>query len=326
MKTKTFALLLVICIVSFSANYTVFAQENVKTNEDKVLLSSLEQEQCIMFLSDMGVTIPEELTGINIKKLVFDFEVEPNLRYVVNHTVAADFFEDVRSLVNSYYGRIANQEAKIARYSLQYSTLYSWNPTTMPNYNCYAYAIGRNLACDPGDFSGQFYDHTANIWSVADIVKDDLQGQLGYDCVKMQGTRPTSTSGWSNVIDVRKDTTGDYYGINDYHFSKLLSSNWYHKPGPTAILKFINPPSNSVAWTNEAYNGIYHAPSIWYESSNVYLLYKPNHGYVSYMWTGNHYHSGTRHYYEYGYKCQDCDEFTSTTWTSVSCPGPPCPL
>ncbi len=193
----------------------------------------------------------------------------------------------------------------------------------MPYYNCYAYAIGRSSACNPGDFSGQSYNHMADISTVANVVKDDLKGQLGYNCVKKQTSTPSSTSGWTNVIAVRKDTTLDV-GFNDYHFAKLSSSNWYHKPGGTAVLKFNNAPSNTVDWTNEAYDGTYHAPSIWYDSSIVYLLYKASHGTTVYTWTGNHYHSGTRHYYEYGYKCPDCGDFVSTTWTSLPCSGPLC--
>lgn len=57
------------------------------------------------------------------------------------------------------------------------------------------------------------------------MIKDDLTGDLGYNCVKVQSNRPTSTSRWTNVIAVRKDTTGDFYGFNDYHFAKLSSSN-----------------------------------------------------------------------------------------------------
>lgn len=37
------------------------------------------------------------------------------------------------------------------------------------------------------------------------MIKDDLTGDLGYNCVKVQSNRPTSTSGWTNVIAVRKD-------------------------------------------------------------------------------------------------------------------------
>ena len=49
----------------------------------------------------------------------------------------------------------------------------------MPNYNCYAYAIGRTSDCQPGDFSNQSYNHSSNIDAVATMIKDDLTGDLG---------------------------------------------------------------------------------------------------------------------------------------------------
>lgn len=319
---KFFAILLSLCLLCCM---TVQATAEGKNRaEEKTLLSSLQPEECVEQLLTLGVAIPQELNGINIQKVVAAFESDPDLHLVVNYTVASDFLKAVRHAVNLYHGWTDEHgSASLTRYTLQYSTLHSWNPSTMPNYNCYAYALGRSSACDPGDFSGQSYNHLADISTVANVVKADLKGQLRYSCVKKQTSRPSSTSGWTNAIAVRKDTTLDV-GFNDYHFAKLSSSNWYHKPGRTAVLKFKNAPTNTVSWTNEAYNGSYHAPSIWYESSIVYLLYKTNHGSTVYTWTGNHYHSGAQHYYEYGNKCQSCDEFVSTTWTSTPCSGPPC--
>ena len=108
------------------------------------------------------------------------------------------------------------------------------------------------------------------------MIKEDLKGNLKYNCVKIQSSRPSSASGWTNAIAVRKDTTGDLYGFNDYHFAKLSSGNWYHKPGLTAVLKFNTAPSNSFIWTNEAFDGEYWPPTISYESNIMYLLYKPH--------------------------------------------------
>ena len=94
-------------------------------------------------------------------------------------TPLANFIEEVRSVFKSHYGISTAPSARSLTYTLQYSTLYSWNATTMPNYNCYAYAIGRTSACQPGDFSNQSYDDSSSIVSVAGVIKDDLNGSLG---------------------------------------------------------------------------------------------------------------------------------------------------
>uniref|UniRef100_UPI004055C9D7 hypothetical protein n=1 Tax=Agathobacter sp. TaxID=2021311 RepID=UPI004055C9D7 len=319
---KFVALFTVICMISLCL---LPVSASAEEKENPVKLSKLGEEERAEFLSSMNIVVPEELKDIDLLAMISKLEENPDAPCVISYTKAAELFEDVRAAVKKYYGIQDNAVVRgySARYALQYSTVYSWN-TSMENYNCYAYALGRSSACNPGDFSDQQYNHNDSIFNVAIVVKDDLNGDLGYDCVKMQNSRPTSSSGWTNAIAVRKDTTADV-GFNDYHFAKLSSSSWLHKPGDTAVLKFNSAPTNSVAWTNEAYDGsIYYSPSIWYESNIIYLLYKRNHGNTTYEWTGNHYHSGSYHYYEYTYTCQDCGDVTETVLVKEPCSGPPC--
>ena len=47
------------------------------------------------------------------------------------------------------------------------------------------------------------------------------------------------------------------------------------------------------------------------------------HDYVN-QHTGNQYHSGGRHYFEYADICEVCYKQKNTTWTSIVCNGPPC--
>ena len=49
------------------------------------------------------------------------------------------------------------------------------------------------------------------------------------------------------------------------------------------------------------------------------------HDYAN-QYTGNQYHSGARHYFEYADICEICNKQINTTWTSVVCSGPPCPV
>lgn len=219
-------------------------------------------------------------------------------------------------------------------YTLQHSTLHAWDPSTMPNYNCYAFAIGRtDDAYQPGDFSGDdncYYNHLGKIDDLAKVIDADLNGSLGYACVRIQVNRPDSFGIWENVIAIRKDETLDYVRPdnnerwNDYHVAKLTSEGWFHKPGGTAVLKFNQAPSNNVNWTNERYAyGIYYEPIVTYESEIRYLLYKTAHGSASITkWTEEHYHLGSSHFYLYEIGCSDCYEsFGSTTWVERPCNG-----
>ena len=96
------------------------------------LLSSLQPEECVEQLLTLGVAIPQELNGINIQKVVAAFESDPDLHLVVNYTVASNFLKAVRHAVNLYHGWTDEHgSASLTRYTLQYSTLHSWNPSTM---------------------------------------------------------------------------------------------------------------------------------------------------------------------------------------------------
>lgn len=320
---RLFVILLSLCMILSVGTYSVAAEAGSAEDENVVLLSSLDNEECKQFLLNQGVTIPEEFSDLDFQQLIALFEANPNGSTAAGYTPYGDLLQEIKDVVNVYYGYIATPSSRTSE-SLQHSIVYSWD-NAMLNYNCYAYALGRTYMCYIGDFSNNTYDDSASITDVALMVKEDLNGDLGYDCVKVQSSRPTSTGIWSNVIAVRKDTTGDGRNeYNDYHFAKLTSSGWCHKPGPTAVLKFISAPSNSVEWTNEAFDGGYIPHTITYDSNIMYLLYKSNHGSTTYTYTGEHYHSGSNHYYLYAYICNDCGDRASTVWSRSACSGPPC--
>lgn len=210
---------------------------------------------------------------------------------------------------------------------LRHNEVVDWDPSTMLFYNCYGFAIERMFDCSPGDFSNDSYVHTDSIEDVAWVVKNDLQGELGYNCVVQQTIRPESTTGWENVIALRKDTTMDfeYNGVpfNDFHFAKLTSDGWLHKPGLTAVLKFNEAPTNSVKWYVEAYDGRYILTDKTYESNIIYFSYKRNHT-ITTRYTGEHYHSGVTHWFLYEDVCTNCGSIIGTEWVPQPCSGPPC--
>ncbi len=209
--------------------------------------------------------------------------------------------------------------------SLLYSTVYSWDSTTMTRYNCYAYVLGlTDKFYIPGDFNGNYkYSPYANVYILAEVIKADLKEGFGYKCVKTHSDCPASFGIWSHVIAMRRETIYDYR--SDFHVAKLTSEGWLHKPGAFAVLKFNDAPSDDILWTNERFDGEYNPPSVTYESPVLFMSYKTNHGVLSpYTWTEQHYHSGTSHFYLYANICADCGGRENATWVELPCTGPTC--
>ncbi len=311
---------LVVCMVLPIGRVSVEAV----TGNNPVKLSCYNDEQCKQFLAERNITIPKEFGDIDLTKLFAIIEGNPNGHISVGWPVYAEFVKEVGIAVKEYYGIPDSLTTCAAAYTLQNSTLYSWEPSTMLDYNCYAYALGETTAYQPGYFSGKMYDGAADIDALATLVKSDLYDGLNYCCVKIQSGLPTTAGTWTNIIAVRKDTTFDI-GINDYHFAKLYNGNWYHKPGTTAILKFNNSPSNANIWTNEAYYyGQVYEPTITYDSEIRFISYRNSHNKVLGEWTGEHYHAESMHWYLYRCVCADCGESCGTEWTSLPCRGFTC--
>lgn len=329
---RSLSLILVMCMFCVHCMFVSAADisETVETN--KVMLSSLEPEECVKFLINQGVCIPETFSSVKgyevaIKVFVEELEANPDRIYGYSYSVVLEIIEDIRSVIRNYYNIpesiSVENVAPLNTNQLQYSTFVSFRDE-MLFYNCYAYAIDHTDACEPGSFSDQTYDWNADIGEVAEIVKDDLQQGHYNKCVKLDTNRPSVRGNWTNVIAVRKNTTNA--GYKDYHFARLGNDSWFHKPSIYGVLEFINLPDNNIIWTNEAAQSATAVipATTEYNSNIIYISYKANHNIVS-EWTGNHYHSGTSHYYEYIEVCNDCGETFSTSWTNLPCSGSPCP-
>ena len=321
---RTFALLFVLLLVL--SPQMVFA-----SGEDtKVQLSSLSEEECRQFLLERGVSIPEGM-NINLSFVLTKLEEDPDYYFVIRTREESICLKEIRAVVREYCGISDSAQSYAQRSStgpLLYSDLYSWDPDAMSDYNCYAFAIGRtDDFFTPGDFSGGTYNEAGSITSAAHLVVDDLH-TMGKNCVKMENTLTTSLADWNNIIAIRKDTTWDAKDMsgepmNDFHFAKLTSAGWLHKPGGTAVLKFRNAPSNSEIWTNENCDGFYHPGYVTYDSSIVYLSYKTNHN-ITTRYAGEHSHSGVTHWFLYEDVCTDCGSIIGTEWAPQPCSGPPC--
>ena len=327
---KFMSTILILCVLSLAS--VTFAATYSKPA--KVMLSSLSEEACVKYLASMGVTVPEAIAEVDVLGMVADIEADPTFdrSMTIGYTVLADFMRDVRTVVLRYYGWDEGHAlgspyvTNSTKYSLKNSTFIEW-ASDMANYNCYAYVLGRTSHAIPGDFSSGEYDDDADISVLANLVKADLQDELGYSCVKVQTARPTSSTGWQNAIAVRKDTTKDVNNVNDFHFAMLTPTGWRHKPSFTAVLQFKGIAELNDDWTNECYiDGVAVKPSVTYESDMYFLLYKASHRAVGTpIWIGNHYHSGNQHYYQVRHTCADCGG-PVYSWEVYACDGPPCDM
>ena len=330
---KKFAALFLTILITWICIFPTLAINAIENKKsERIILSSLSYEECLFFLASKGVTVPIELEEIDIIQLIGIFERKPNIVFDFENKILLDFCEDVRKVINEYYEDSMLITTALSEYTLQYSTLYQTVPT--PGlYNCYAYALGVSTKrCIPGEFSGQTYNGKINVSDLAQLVIDDLQSASlasllnrdnVYNCILQQDNRPSSLATWENVIAVRKETTYFYEEENDFHFVKLDTAGWLHKPDNSHILKLNDLPNNNISWTSERYTNHPVEGDRIYDSDIIYILYKTDHIYT-YTWTGEHYHSGKLHWYERFYSC-DCGE-TYTTWESVPCSGPPCSL
>jgi hypothetical protein len=155
-----------------------------------------------------------------------------------------------------------------------------------------------------------------SIYEIALLVEDDLN-LLGNDCVKITSLRPSSIQSDETAICLRK-------GEFDYHFMKLSDNKWYHKPGLSHILQYKYLPTRSLIWSDERFfMGVSFCPDNYYDSDIYYIIYQENH-IISYNWTGNHYHSGSQHYYQYADVCNSCGEIVFSEWVKFPCPGTTC--
>ena len=77
---RLFALVLSFCMALSIGVCAAAAETSLRENENGVLLSSLDYEECRNFLLNQGVSIPEELSGIDLPKLFADLESNPDIQ------------------------------------------------------------------------------------------------------------------------------------------------------------------------------------------------------------------------------------------------------
>lgn len=240
-------------------------------------LSSMTADECLEFITDMGIEIPEQLESVPdlgelVKSIISKVETHPDAPMLYSYTVTKDFADKIKDVVNSYYGVDSTNMMTVSpqsTYTLVDSTLFApWHHTYF-DYNCYGHAINTKENIDPGYYSDNDFEITMSISQMADIVVKDLEslGFWGY----YSSRRPTNLASWEKAIAIRKTNNN-----TDYHFMRLENAGWTHKVSWTAVLlwNYSNPAYK--IWSNEAvvYEEVY-PPTIWYDSAIQYIRYWP---------------------------------------------------
>lgn len=307
-----------------------------------IRLSEMTEDECIEFIVANGISIPDELSdysalGAFVKNIITVVENDPNYSFVINYPITFDLANQIKKLVNEYYGNTGELCASLfsnqsLSYTLQYSTVYGPWLDEYLGYNCYGFALGQTRPYDgfynphyPGCFSlataGDFsLDMT--VGEMADLTVSDIES-LGYSCIKhdISYSSVISLADTHNIICLRKCST---VGKEDYHYMRLFESDWRHKPGNTHVLTFNYLPY-AHNWYNEtSFMGDTADGDRYYTGTIHYFAYRENHSYLS-TYANDEYHLGSTHYFYMEYTCSGCGD-TYYAWESRPCSGPPCPI
>lgn len=261
--------------------------------ENAVLLSEMSVEECVAFLKENGIQIPGEVEdewawGSFAKDIIAQVELNPNKNFVVEHSVVAEFVNDIKEVVAAYYNMDTNVSQAQTRSTIilrDNTVCGDWDDSYM-SYNCYGYAIGYHVFKNPGYHAGKSLALLATIDEVVDLVEEDLE-TLGCSIMTISTTIPTVTVfEHTRLICVRQDEDIRFNGISlylDYHFMKLSEDGyWYHKPGQTIPLRYHYTPSNDKEWISEGKSetGEFQDLDVTYEGTIYFIAYTTPHEYI----------------------------------------------
>ena len=195
---------------------------------------------------------------------------------------------------------LENDYLSDSAYSLQYNEVMDENGNWVtqgghynPNwddYNCYAFSIGRvepdqfyesgnSFRYSPGNICGNGdYTDVDSTQDLAELVKADLIA-LGYENVEISDSI-LSVDESDELICLRCEA--DYVENINYHFMQYDydTNAWYHKPGNTAVLKYIannGIPGNNVIWYLEtSHSGTEELWNATYETNIRFIKYSKN--------------------------------------------------
>lgn len=279
MKMKKFLSLVMAFFMIISASTTIAHAEGPQLlTKDAVL--GMSKAELLLTLKDNGLLLPDDYAAhpelaenfvYKYTHLIIDGTVDSEAQ-MFNYAQSNELLHNLGNvLADLGMGRNSVYSTR-STYTLKNNTaIGSWSDSYQ-YYNCYAYSLGKTRGLQPGTNSGKNFSLTMSISDMADVVLADLaaEGYWGYTTT----TKPTSLPDeYFRIIAMRKDT-----GNEDYHFMRPYNgtlNSWSHKPGGTQPLKWNYTSPGYTTWSNECvYKGVAHAPTVTYESTVYYILYK----------------------------------------------------
>lgn len=150
---------------------------------------------------------------------------------------------------------------------------YVWSTYNLSTKNCYGYAIGENVAINPGTYCNiPLNSYKYNISVLCDAVIGDLQALGHTNATEVSASYVPSSSETKIAFRLGYDSNGTYV---DYHFMVWKPAGyWLHKPGSTAVLQY-KYTNLSSAWVPEAYyNYVWYIDySFTYNGTVKYVVY-----------------------------------------------------
>ena len=113
----------------------------------------------------------------------------------------------------------------------------------------------------------------------------------------------------------------------------IVYLNAYDYPLHSGVVYNVSSSGELTICSKWGQGGVYlhpigSVPPDYWSNTNTggirYVIFR-YHDYAN-QYTGNQYHSGGRHYFEYADICEVCYKQINTTWTSIICDGPPCAI
>ena len=256
-------------------------------------LNDYELDPSVAFLYDYDILMTAAIADEDVAEYVLDVvnKVKVNYEYsdVFGFVGNQMFFDSIAAATKQHYGityTTLKQRVSAARYVLQDSAMIgSWSDS-FESYDCYSYVLGRTggIGRMPGFMTGQDaytreYLKSGKFDQIAGFVVGDLK-ELGKCCTGYTKSLPTTSSlnSFSGVMCLRM--TSSSLLTPDFHFMGYYKSvgQWRHKPGATAVLRYLYSPVKSRIWTNENVKADgAHAGTREYTSDIYYIQYNNSH-------------------------------------------------
>ena len=127
--TKTRKKILLVIFILLLTIFVAFAvsQPNIRAKADEYteeiqILSEMSAEECFDFIVEQGVAIPPEFSlsdelKMFVKNTIEQVEYFPTLPFAINYHVTLNFAEEIRRVVNEYYGVQPIERGNIQTYA-----------------------------------------------------------------------------------------------------------------------------------------------------------------------------------------------------------------